>query len=554
MADPIVVKLPDGKTARFPAKASENQIKAELDKMGYSTAQRGTQPTAGFIDTMEPTGSELRGVQTAIRNVPSDAKLLLSEMYDTFTDFRGTVTGIYNLTAGGIGKLVPGKQEHEKYINAAAKQLKETYGSWEGFKEYAIKHPVHALVDVASVLHGGGSGTLLALRLVGKAGKTTRKTSRLGQFAKNLAESSVKAGKFLDPFEQAGKGLAFGLERGPLKVTAPVMGVTTGAGTTSIKTAFKAKPEFKAAMRHKLPIDAILRNAESSLHSIKRQRAIEYLSKLNQIKADTQLLSYAPVVKELNNQLNAFEIKLTFQLGMKKASEGLDFSRSYLKSNIPAQNDIKRLVDDLYEWGNNPGDLTAAGMDKLKRAMDNFYHESHNSRAFVSSIRNAIKNELTSNVKGYNEMVQKYEQTSVLLREIERSLSLRDTSSMDTAIKKLSTTVRNDEDFRISLIRDLQDASGQDLVSQISGEIMSSVLPRGFLGRSLAAGQGIALIAYGDPILLGALALASPRVAGEFIATVGDAYRSGKIIGKKIPKKTIFQLGRAEEASRKEGQ
>ena len=102
------------------------------------------------------------------------------------------------------------------------------------------------------------------------------------------------------------------------------------------------------------------------------------------------------------------------------------------------------------------------------------------------------------------------------------ALSLQAGKSADTAIRKLSNSLRRNEGFRLALLRQLQEATGVDLVGQLSGAVLSNIEPQG-LARYLAGGAGVTAIFNPAllPSMLAALLATSPRAVAELVRVVG---------------------------------
>ena len=151
-------------------------------------------------------------------------------------------------------------------------------------------------------------------------------------------------------------------------------------------------------------------------------------------------------------------------------------------------NRVTEIVDTIKNWGLQKGDRTATGLDLLKRRLDDFYSPSGQARALVSSMRNTVKDILTKNVPGYYKMTSDYAKSTDIIKEVEKALSLGDRASADTAIRKLTSVLRENNDFRRSLVEKLQTTSGTDLKGMIAGAALSQITPRGLTARLLSEG------------------------------------------------------------------
>ena len=121
-----------------------------------------------------------------------------------------------------------------------------------------------------------------------------------------------------------------------------------------------------------------------------------------------------------------------------------------------------------------------------------------------------------------------YEKASKNIKEIERTLSLGDKKSSDTALRKLQSTMRNNVNTnygkRADLVKQLEDAGATNISEKLAGQALSSWTPRG-LGSIVAGGAGAAGVATLNPLLALPVAMQSPRLMGE------ASYYAGKTAG-----------------------
>ena len=148
----------------------------------------------------------------------------------------------------------------------------------------------------------------------------------------------------------------------------------------------------------------------------------------------------------------------------------------------------------------------------------------------VASLKKTVKKTIVDQVPEYAEMTKRYEKCLQLEENITKALSLGDKKSITTSIRSLNTAMKQDIVFRKDMIRQLRDASGVDIEAQIAGALMTELVPQGFIGRSLAAGGAMTFLAMGNPKLLLALSMTSPRVVGEFLSLIAGPSARG--IGK----------------------
>lgn len=90
-------------------------------------------------------------ISTSAKNFVPDLMKYGKEMYDMYSNPLQTMKDFGNLGGGVVSKLIPGEQDIEKYADAAWKYYGDRFGSWDKYKRYVEKEPVHALSDISMV-------------------------------------------------------------------------------------------------------------------------------------------------------------------------------------------------------------------------------------------------------------------------------------------------------------------------------------------------------------------------------------------------------------------
>ena len=172
-------------------------------------------------------------------------------------------------------------------------------------------------------------------------------------------------------------------------------------------------------------------------------------------------------------------------------------------------------------------------MDALKQQvgdiLESIPFEQRNARAAVGDVYNSIRSTINNQAPSYAKVMRNYSDAAETMREIERSLSLGQKASADTAIRKLQSLMRNNANTnygqRLSLAKELEQAGGQPILPALAGQALSEWTPRGIqrataIPTSLAAGSVI------NPVIGGAtLAASSPRLVGETALKAGQLAR-----------------------------
>lgn len=368
----------------------------------------------------------------------------------------------------------------------------------------------------------GATGLIEALRTGGMSGP-----DMLTRVAGGAATGGVAAG-MVNP-EDAKTGAMIG---GSLPVLGKVassvgpvakrtLGATTGVGDEAIQQAYQAGKAggaqgkaFSEALRGQAGIDDVLTSAKQNLQAMAAQKQQAYRSGMANIKSDQTVLSFDGI----NDAVKKAAGMATFK-GQAKNPQAAD-----------AVNDVAATVD---EWMRlNPAEYhTPEGLDALKQRigakLESIPFEQKTARAAVSDIYNSIKSEISKQAPEYSRVMKDYSQASELISEIERSLSLGQKASADTAMRKLQSLMRNNVNtsygYRSQLASELERAGGRSMMPALAGQAMSEWAPRG-IQRATTAATGGGLAFTGNlPAAAGMAALSSPRLVGEGAYAMGRA-------------------------------
>lgn len=437
-----------------------------------------------------------------------------------------------SLAAGlpGQGMLAPvGPMAMRYTVDDAGNMVPiDDFRNVERLKRSIAEEPVSTALGVAGGVTGAGLGAKVAGKLAGSAALESTGSALSG------------IGSAIDPIQAAGRAVKL-TGRTAARVAGETVGMTTGTGYGAIKTAMReaGTSPYVKALRGEVDQADLLGQARDAIHAIKDERSLKYRQQLADLQASGTTIDIAPIQAKLDNLLK--------QYGVKDTPDGLDFSRSTLDTSEVSR--VTELVDTVRGWGSQPGDLAPAMMDTLKRRLDDFYSPSKNSRALVSSLRNEVKSAIEKQVPEYATMTAEYAKYTGLVKDIEDALSLKTTKATDTAIKRLTSALRDNNEFRANMLQSLNEYSGANLPGQVAGMALSPAIPRGLVGRGIASGIGFA--ALGNPQMFALLASGSPRVVGEFLNVLG---MGKKAIGKipTPPRPAITTLGILSDAANRE--
>jgi len=430
-----------------------------------------------------------------------------------------TAKGIADVAAGGFYNAMPAavqrginaievnpeaQQRAIQTANVAGQEFVKPYSSMEGFKQTLQEDPFRILSDVSMLAGGAGTGL--------KAANIGAKTAQAGNVLS--AASNV-----LNPVTQA-IAATKAVGKGAETIGKGYLAAKSGVGMEPINQAIKAGKEgnqtFLENMRDKVPSLQVLDDAKSNLAQMNADKMKEYRSGMVNIKNDKTVLDFTGIDNALKN------------------AESMAYYKGKIKDQTAANvlEDMRKKVDD---WKNsNPADYhTPEGMDALKQTLYESFGklgpEEKTAFSAGKQVYDAVKSEIGKQAPTYAEVMKGYSESSDLINEIERTLSLGNKASADTAMRKLQSLMRNNVNTnygqRLSLAQELSNAGGKDLMPALAGQAMNSLTPRGLQGASNVPTAYLAYGAGGPALAAADVLSSSPRVVGE------TAYKYGQMAG-----------------------
>ena len=400
-----------------------------------------------------------------------------------------------------VEKLIPGGEyPHEKYANAVGEHFANRYGSIDNLKQAIAKDPAGVLADLSVVLTAGAG---LAERVPGVAGDITRAVSTVG--------------RSIDPITApitAAKGIG--------SAVAPVLGLTTGVGGEAVKNAFlsgikggETGEAFRENLRGYTAPDEVVNDARSALRQMRGERATSYVNEMDHLGKNQTVLNFNDIDKAMDD---ANRIK-TFK-GQELA---------------PSTTKVRDAINEVIEhWKNlDPNEYhTPIGIDALKQRIGDIKDSLQYGtpeRAVAEKAYSAIRGTITKQAPEYDLIMRGYEQASNDINEISRTLSLNPKATVDTALRKLQSAIRNNVNTnfgkRTELAQTLAEHGAPNLMEKLSGQAMNTWVPRGLAGIA-SLGEGFAAISGLNPYAAASLLLASPRLVGETVHGTGRVLRN----------------------------
>jgi hypothetical protein len=290
------------------------------------------------------------------------------------------------------------------------------------------------------------------------------------------------------------------------------LGKTTGVGSAVLKRAIeKPSPELTTAMRGGTTELEVVKNFREALQNVKDARGETYRKQLSELPEQDKHLDITPIRRSVEEGLRRFNVK-------KDADGNLDFSRSTI-SDAAGKNEVLGIYNDVMSWGDKHGDLTPAGVDILKRRVDDHYSTSSSTRALVQRVKDSSRTLLNREVPGYFEMTRDYAKASEFLEQV-KDLSL-ESPNPGTAVRKLTTLLNQNNGYRQVLAQKLSEYTPVDLEGQLAGLNLSKWGPRGLAGpANVVSGAGLiyGVITHAiNPLAAVGFAAASPRLMGELL-------------------------------------
>ena len=465
------------------------------------------QPKTVEFDPFAPKKRSWKDVAgEAFTNIPQSAAALATNLYDVVTDPIQAVRGAGELIVGGTQKLmgdpvfqIPALREAEQNVQQRGKAalqagkefVGQRYGGEEQLKGTLATDPVGAAADL-SLLFTGGAGLASKTPMLSKAAPTLR-----------------KAANITDPLYLAGKtvGKTYDLTGGLVKSG---LGLKTGVGTEAIEQAVQSGRQGNATflenMRGDVPMTNVLDDAQANLAQMNLNKQKDYRTGMIDIKNDKSILDFKGIDQSLENAQSKVSYK------------------GKIKDKIAVET-VEKMQAKINDWKNSdPAEFhTPEGLDNLKQSLwEDFGKLGKDEKLAYSvgkQIYDSVKTEISKQAPTYAKVMKEYSDASDLTKEIERALSLGQTASADTAMRKLQSLMRNNVNTnygqRLNLAQQLESAGGRDLMPALAGQALSSKLPRGLQS---ATNIPSAFLAYGTggPALAAVDLLASsPRLAGE---------------------------------------
>jgi hypothetical protein len=444
-----------------------------------------------------------------------------------------TISSIARLGGGVLSKLGI-VDAPEDTADAVGRMLAERYGSVEKARNTLITDPVGLLLDISSVLTGGGS---LGVKVPGMIGRASR--------------AALRAGNAVDPITLTARG-AQAAAATPIgaKITAPLRtamrvagdallatpAALTGASIDDIRRAATLDSAKRAIVdRHRSGAAPLTEPVDTLFDAIAKARAdqhADYVASMGPVKANRTKLRYKDVDRAIASVRD------------RGFHRGIDTD--------PGAAAVWTMIDDkVKEFKALPGRPNIEDFDELKQAIYKIgatQAEGTPGRGVANAVRGAVRGEIMRVEPAYAKVMKKYEDASELATDLKRALSTG--GSTDTILRKLQSLTRNNAStnfgYRQQLVDSLSKYGTDDIPYMTSGQALSSSSPRGLAANEARGAIGLGALAFMNPAVLAAQSLTSPRNIGGIARAAGvttQTLRDKYGIGSFAPR-TAAEVGR----------
>lgn len=306
------------------------------------------------------------------------------------------------------------------------------------------------------------------------------------------------------------------------KIGSESVGALTGTSAETIEQAYTAAKaggqdleKYTAALRGKTTPEALVNTMREQIDSIASQRQALYKETLNELS--DSIVSTVPAKQSFLQTLNKFKVSVD--------DKGqLVFNKSELRTVPAAQSKIQQAWDEIR---NMPDQLAIGDLDTTRQAIkaiklvDSGEASANKANSIVEDAVRSVR-KAGEQVDGYGQMLDNFAETSDFLEELQRGISSGDRATIDQTYRRMATTLKTNNEQRMALVRELDNATDGAILSQISGQQLSELYPRGIFRQILAGSAGLgAITGTITPAIFPTLVMASPRVAGEFVRALG---------------------------------
>lgn len=461
-----------------------------------------------------------------------------------------TVNAMFDLAAGGISRGIEGatgldlfpENQATAVADAAGKFYSDRYGSWEGFKKALGSDPVGVASDLSIPFTGGGGALLKGSEIAARTAQIGSKAATAAKVAGRLGKTAKFVGDALDPVTLAGKGAGKGMQA--------VASISTGLGMDPIKAAYdaakaggaKAKA-FYDNMRGKASIEDVLHEANIAGENIERAGQAAYKRDIASSIANPAAIDWRPIAAKYKDVIDSLH-----------TGNGTFFGGDAAKAMRA------KVTATINKYFQNPAEHTIEGLDALKKELQGLEVKNASeltasqgqANRIATTMANAVKDEIIRLDPQYAKTMANYEEMANTMRQFTDTFKLGGRASVDTALRRLQSVLRNNAytnyGYRGKLLDQLDQAGNGTLRPSLAGQAMNTWEPRGLAraGGMTTIPLGAAWLASNPALALGIApfaAAAMPRVVGEITGLLGSV--AGKAERAPVAVKAVTKAAKA---------
>ncbi|MDE2098520.1 MAG: hypothetical protein KGL39_14800, partial [Patescibacteria group bacterium] len=431
--------------------------------------------------------------------------------FDNLKNFYDNRYGISDLMQGNVRGAL-GKIANTLYTDpaGAAADLSILLGG-----AGAVAGKIGDISDIAKAGEiGEGGGSLADMA----AAKGTSTASQVGQVLS-------KVGEVANPFALAGKGVeAIGKVSG--NVAAGILGNTSGIGFGTAKEFLTGNEAAVNAMRSgEVTEEGLVQSMQDAYQNMRKSQLADYKSAQSAISEKYPDLATGKEVPSMpegpltNGVFSQSDLRDIFKNNISQFGGTItdDGELSFKNSNLPIseQNRAIQMYDQIHNWS----DLSPSGINNLENLVHDYYSQSAsgNFQRLVIGADNGIKSYLREKIPEFQEADANYAKVSKMMNQVKKQLNVGGTAQPQTILNKILKVANNDEDMRNALLKEFSKTTGKDIEALAAGIKAHDIAPSGIFSK------GLEVFGFFHPSAWIPLLTTSPRIAGEFLHSIGIA-------------------------------
>lgn len=442
----------------------------------------------------------------------------VSKVLQTVGQGAGVASDVLGATfKGAVKAVLPQKQEQ------AVKSTVENVG-----KTIVQSQPAQLAVDKYQELKQSKPELVANIEAGANLLALIADVASLGA-GKKVAEQSVKVGT------KAAKVSATGAKQAgrlTTKGAVEAQGALSGTSGETLEVAYQAAKEggkaleaYTSALRKQTTPEQLVQMTRSAVDVVSSEKSQAFAEMIKKIGSNPVVATN--LVDDITKTLGKLKITVDDK-GV------LNFGASKFRTVGQPQAKLQALYDEVITASKAK---TLDQIDTSRQALKNLLLAGDDASARTANmvITDAINKvrSVGAKVDGYEDALAKFGDDAEFLDELNRALSTGDNATIDTAYRKLATTLKTNNEQRMNLLKQLDERTDGTLLASIAGQQLSEELPRGIFRQIMAGVAGASVLSGGTSMaaVLPGILFASPRVTGEFVRALGiGATKANQVI------------------------